>query len=351
MRRADTGWIESDLFQRDFKDIDAIEPMAGPRDLTENDLVIVVMGPTGAGKSSLIQTVTKDSKGYDAGEVGHTLHSTTSRVSGVRIKFLSDRFSVVLVDTPGFDDTSRSDLEILNTIADWFKAIPDEGKVSGIAYLHRISDPRMTSTVVKNFDMFQKLCGKDFFKKVVLVTTMWPNEGNSDPLELISRERDLLDNYWRPMLLKGSTSFQFRNTEGSAWDIFNHLLRIQPVDKLAHLVKIQQELVNEKKTVPATQAGKRLHNIMQNVVVNQARVIEQLKVELVKSAGQDQSVINALLQELSQLGQEREKARKEVAELDSSLMSSVKKALKVTTSHIPGVPALLTSPVTSPTRK
>ncbi|KAJ3556623.1 hypothetical protein NP233_g11937 [Leucocoprinus birnbaumii] len=343
----DTGWIESGLYRRNFKDIDAIEPVTGPKELTKNDLVIVVMGPTGAGKSSLIQTVTKGPKGYDAGEVGHTLHSTTSRVSGVRIKFLSDHFSVVLVDTPGFDDTNRSDLEILNTIANWFQMIPDESKISGIAYLHRITDPRMTSTVVKNFDMFQKLCGRDFFRKVVLVTTMWPKEATPDPSELESRERDLKDNYWKPMILKGSTSFRYRNTEESAWTIFNHLLGIQQADdRLVLLVKIQQELVNEKKKVPATQAGKRLHGFMQDVVTKQAHVIGQLKVELVKSAGQDQFVINALLQELAQLAQERERARKEMAELDTSLMSSVRRgALRVATSFIPG-PGSMSSPTT-----
>ena len=45
--------------------------------------------------------------------VGHDLESCTAEVSMVRID------DVVLVDTPGFDDTNKTDREILIMIADW----------------------------------------------------------------------------------------------------------------------------------------------------------------------------------------------------------------------------------------
>lgn len=42
-----------------------------------------------------------------------------SKLSDFGIKGVVD---TVLVDTPGFDDTVKSDLEILNMISDWLNA-------------------------------------------------------------------------------------------------------------------------------------------------------------------------------------------------------------------------------------
>ena len=45
--------------------------------------------------------------------VGHDLESCTTELSMLRID------DIVLVDTPGFDDTNKTDREILSMIADW----------------------------------------------------------------------------------------------------------------------------------------------------------------------------------------------------------------------------------------
>jgi len=45
--------------------------------------------------------------------VGHDLEPHTAEVSMSRIG------NIVLVDTPGFDNTDKTDREILNMIADW----------------------------------------------------------------------------------------------------------------------------------------------------------------------------------------------------------------------------------------
>jgi hypothetical protein len=52
--------------------------------------------------------------------------------------------TVYLIDTPGFDDTNRSDTEVLKEIARWLVA-SYKGKIllNGIIYLHRITDIRM----------------------------------------------------------------------------------------------------------------------------------------------------------------------------------------------------------------
>ena len=90
------------------------------------------MGPTGAGKSNVlgsllalglsilttsqfINTATRQ----DGRTIGHGMKSYTSKIRAARVKHPVDNYPVVFVDTPGLDDTYKSDIEILTTIADW----------------------------------------------------------------------------------------------------------------------------------------------------------------------------------------------------------------------------------------
>ena len=52
--------------------------------------------------------------------IGHDLESCSSEILVVKMSFpeFSD-YNIVFVDTPGFDDTKRSDTEVLRMIADW----------------------------------------------------------------------------------------------------------------------------------------------------------------------------------------------------------------------------------------
>ena len=49
--------------------------------------------------------------------MGHDLASHTSEIKATRCTI--GEISIVLVDTPGFDDTRKTDLQILESIADW----------------------------------------------------------------------------------------------------------------------------------------------------------------------------------------------------------------------------------------
>ena len=50
---------------------------------------------------------------------GTTVNSVTRDVRAVRIQLLGQ--NVVLVDTPGFNDTHRSDMDVLELIGEWLK--------------------------------------------------------------------------------------------------------------------------------------------------------------------------------------------------------------------------------------
>jgi predicted GTPase len=68
------------------------------------------MGATGTGKSQFINCAS----GSDF-VVGHALESCTAEVKHTEPFELDDR-KIILVDTPGSDDTNRKEVDILNAI-------------------------------------------------------------------------------------------------------------------------------------------------------------------------------------------------------------------------------------------
>src|SRR6202044_2750014 len=76
-----------------------------------SDVHIAVMGVTGAGKSSFISLLSDKTVA-----VGHDLQACTQSVDVYACKLFPGR-NVYLIDTPGFDDTKRSDTEVLRELA------------------------------------------------------------------------------------------------------------------------------------------------------------------------------------------------------------------------------------------
>ncbi|KAH6624179.1 P-loop containing nucleoside triphosphate hydrolase protein [Chaetomium sp. MPI-SDFR-AT-0129] len=144
--------------------------------ITSDDIVIPIMGLTGVGKSTFISHFS------NTAVVGHGLASCTSTIS-IHAATLDDQ-TIYLIDTPGFDDTTRSDTAILHEVAKWLKASYDADiQLAGIVYLHRIEDNRVGGAGTTNLRMFRELCGDDGLACVVLATTMWPRDPLMAPPE------------------------------------------------------------------------------------------------------------------------------------------------------------------------
>ena len=108
------------------------------------------------------------------------------------VSFMYNRnLRVYLIDTPGFDDTNRSDVEVLQDIAHWLSASFKDGiPLSGIIFLHRISDPRMAGSARRNLIIFKRPCGERAYQSVVLATSMWSKVSEA---EGETRERELVE--------------------------------------------------------------------------------------------------------------------------------------------------------------
>ncbi|KAL8924264.1 MAG: hypothetical protein Q9172_002777 [Xanthocarpia lactea] len=227
-----------------------------PKHISEAPKLIAIMGPTGTGKSTFISKLaTREMK------IGHNLSSSLSKapasndggsgteeVEEVPCK-VGDQY-VILVDTPGFNDTNRTDTEILTALADWMKSsYHGDMLLSGIIYLHAISDTRMTQSNVQNLRMFRKLCGDDNLKNVILATTKW----SVTPLvDAERREKDLTSEtgFWRTMMAAGSVVRRFENSAKSAKDLVEEILDMGQT----FVPTIQKEVVGGMKLAD-TQAG------------------------------------------------------------------------------------------------
>ncbi|KAH7905317.1 hypothetical protein BJ138DRAFT_1017875 [Hygrophoropsis aurantiaca] len=236
-----------------------------------NSLPIRIMGPTGVGKSTFINTAA----GSDSAvTVGHGLESCTAAIQHAIIPHPSKEDPhrrVIFVDTPGFDDTYVDDSEILRRISVWLaRSYSDRVRLAGVIYMHEISQTRMLGTSRKNLGMFTKLIGDDAAKNVILATTKW---GDVEQEVGEGREKQLRANFWKEMIDQGSRTAQFHNTYESAWAIVNLIVDNDPVDAL----QIQTELVELEKLIPETEAGQTLRATLTKLIDDHQKTLSQLK--------------------------------------------------------------------------
>ncbi|GAB1319130.1 GTP-binding protein A [Madurella fahalii] len=213
-------------------------PNIGPE-----DAVIAVIGLTGVGKSTFISHFS------DTAVVGNDLKSCTAGIS-IHPTCIEGE-DVYLVDTPGFDDTNRTDTEILEEIALWLERSYDANiKLAGIVYLHRIQDNRFSGSSTRNIHLFRELCGKDSLGSVVLATTMWDTLP-ADKAEEREAELKTKGEYWGELVKHGCAVLRQDDGAASATRIIRHILdQRRPVT-----LQIQEEIA-EGMDLHETAAGK-----------------------------------------------------------------------------------------------
>ncbi|KAG9225277.1 hypothetical protein CCMSSC00406_0009955 [Pleurotus cornucopiae] len=295
-------------------------------DIIPADKVIAIMGLTGVGKSTFINIAA----GSNTVVVGHALNSSSKEVQAVEIDYQGQR--VVLVDTPGFDDTDMSDTEVLNIIANWLKTTyRNKVKLTGIIYMHRISDNRMAGTPMRNLKLFAKLCGTAAAEGVVMTTTMW------DTVEAEAgrgREQELRNIYWKGILDYKARMERFDSREGqtAAWNIIRQMCNRPPPAPLL----IQEEMVTLRRELCETTAGAELYCELLKVVKKKRAVMERLSRKVAED--DDVDLRRALRDELHQLDAEVKMLINQVNSLKVPLSKRLRRMFcfgKVQTGPIP----------------
>ncbi|TDL17318.1 hypothetical protein BD410DRAFT_822676 [Rickenella mellea] len=227
------------------------------------------MGKTGSGKTTFINLVSGSQH-----RVGSGLRSCTSTVQVAKL-FEIDDYVVTLIDTPGFDDTIRSDVDILNMIASFLVTAYEAGHLlSGIIYMHPISDVRMGGVSTRNFRLFRKLCGEAALCNVVIVTSMWGRVPENIGQE---RENELAtdDVFFKPVITAGARMLRHDGTLQCAQSIIH-----QTVTQRALPFQIQRELHDQKLHILQTSAGAELNQQLRQQAEKHREEMEALEKDI-----------------------------------------------------------------------
>lgn len=119
--------------------------------------------------------------------------------------------------------------------------------------------------------MFKKLCGEGFLKNVIIVTNMWsdvsPGVGEAREQEL--RKDKML---FKPVLDAGARMLRHDGTKASAQDILQQFLFNPPLP-----LRIQQELIIEKKAITETAACEELDRELEGLKKRQEEELRDLR--------------------------------------------------------------------------
>lgn len=268
---------------------------------------IIVMGATGSGKTSFINLASESKLA-----VGSDLKSCTEEVQASET-FAVDGCPVVLTDTPGFHDTFKSDMDILDSVAQWLAALHRRGEtLAGVIYLHRISDVRFTGAAVRSFNALLAMCGDQALRNVVIVTNMW---GKVTPEVGDAREEELADSFFKPAIDKGALFRRHDNTAGSAHGIIQDILGKKQVT-----LQIQEEIVDHRKRIEETAAGRELLREIDKQVEKRLRQLRELEKMLNQTKAGDGG--------MQELQQEVLKLREELASLSRTPNGTIGKFRK-----------------------
>lgn len=127
-----------------------------------NVKVIVLLGLTGAGKSSFINGIV----GRNECEVGHKAESCTKKLKIVN--YLKDGINYYFIDTPGFEDSKLEEKDIISILNE----LRNYPRISSILICLKNNDTKLSKSVV-NFlkhimDIFP---AKDFWEHTLIIRT------------------------------------------------------------------------------------------------------------------------------------------------------------------------------------
>ncbi|CUA70610.1 hypothetical protein RSOLAG22IIIB_09034 [Rhizoctonia solani] len=235
---------------------------------TTEPLRFVVFGGTGVGKTSFVNDASSSNL-----QIGHDLPSCTKVVQAGPIFSIEGR-AVQLFDTPGFDDTTLTDTEILQQIAEFLLSLYGRGQqINGVLYLHRITDNRMSGASIRALSLFEKICGNQAMRNAVIVTNMWSTP--RDPQEE-ARENQLKSEYFRNAIENGAKVARRGGIgPGSALAILSLLLSCAPVT-----LQLQTEMGIHYLPLDETEAGALVDQNLRKRLERQERERMELEEEL-----------------------------------------------------------------------
>jgi hypothetical protein len=218
----------------------------------------------------------------------------------------SDRGTVVLIDTPGFDDSNKDNSCVLEEIVRMLNIFYAEDylRIVGILYFQRISDVRMSGSSIKSLRIFEKLCGAECFHKVMVVTTFWSLLQNEQ--EGLGEEREMAlrtdPAFFGTLLDSGAHMQRYMDTHQSARTIVDGFLHRPKTVVLS----VQKEMVNDGSILAETAVGQFMISDLSAIRKKYERELNRLKEDYDDAiqGSEDEDIVVSMTEERDRL-QER----------------------------------------------
>lgn len=245
----------------------------------------------------------------DAFLVGSGLRSCTTEIQ-VSPQFLIDDRPVILIDTPGFNDTVTDDADVLKNISAFLAMVSatytstfdvadprsryeHEVNLAGVIYFHRISDERWRRSDTRSFGWLKRICGESTLRNVMLATNMW---GNVEPEIGAAREQQLAAEFVKPALDKGARLRRHHDTTESAHQIIREIL-----DNRREPLQVQRELIDERREFDQTTVGEEITREADESKRKLEREIAGLRNALETARGREKETRTQLEAEIAEL--------------------------------------------------
>ncbi|KAF9032576.1 hypothetical protein BJ165DRAFT_1534987 [Panaeolus papilionaceus] len=225
----------------------SVEPVTTRIPWNPRPILYLIMGPTGAGKSSFIEAFAGKSQKLSISKdqlAGYTQTVTAYRLVNVMVTNLrSPMRPVYLIDTPGFSDSKISEIEVVNMVKKWTEDNHIHYSIS-ILYFTPITETRLPGSRRRTFKMLKNLLEDNSTTFLpIVITTMWDtvhNEQTQNRAE--SNFAQLRDETLKEFVKSPSTDvIRFMNTRNSAllaidrWPMLISAFWYYPTSKSLHL--------------------------------------------------------------------------------------------------------------------
>ncbi len=241
---------------------------------------------------------------------------------------------MVLIDTPGFDDTNRSDTEVLRMLCSWLVTSYEAGrKLSSVIYLQRITDKRIGGSAIRSINSFRQLCGPDFYRNIVLATTFWSRAESSSEIRqyALRNETELrtTEGFWKDMIAGGAQMCRLSEEQTEA-----RRLILETCNKSIPIaLKVQAELVDQKASFENISAARAIdpevdrarqehHRLLQQQNTSHERVMKEREMKVAA----EKARMDAQLQESRRRQAAAEKRRKVAEEVEEKRLATIRKA-------------------------
>ena len=170
--------------------------------------------------------------------------------------------------------------------------------LSGVLYLHPITNDSVAGTPQINLRNFRKVCGKDAMHRLYLTTTMWDKV---DPHVGEKRMGDLRAGYWKSLIKQGAQVAQCRCDDGSMKQPVRQILVRETLTRETprKALLIQDEMGEQKMELKQTAAGQQLYSQLEALVEKQTDLLRRIDKE--RKAAANAEILEELQIEYSEL--------------------------------------------------